>query len=676
MGIFSIIALAISMVIILPAYYSLSFGKFEFSDPKYEAKQLFKFLDLLTKVFFGSYDSVRPEGMPFVYCGMLMPMLLPLYFFNPHFPKRKKVGFGILLLVFVFSFNHSLADYFWHGMQRPNWLNARFAFIFAFIAVWMTAEAFMHLKELSVKWAIVSAVAWAAIMIVMQKFDYSHLPNFKSVWPTLLLLAAYCVLLAFVFGKKEKILAIVLSSVVCLEMLSNGLIMLVGLNEDVVISTKESYRSVIDRYSAAVDIIEDDTFYRAETLYHRKKNDNMALDLNGLTNSTSTLNARTIDFLGKFGFASKSHWTMYSGATPVSDALFGIKYIIADENASKPVMDYIHRLYTLYGSVEDPVEESAETTNTISLAPKKKLDVYQNPYALSIAYEVDDDILNYDPAPVPDPNDPTKMIDNDYVEPFAYMNDVLSAMLGREHIVFTKVETDGPKTSGVKTLNVVGNEGYEKTGSGTPKLTYTMTIENEMPVFLYFPSEYPREVSLTVNGTSKGQYLKDDTHAILELGSFTVGDTVDVVLELKGTNLYLTNDCHYFWYYNEEAFIEAAEELSKGNLAAYSKSDDEIYGKITVAEEDSVIFTTIPYEEGWKVYVDGKRVETTAVLNGSVIAFDCPVGEHDIRMVYRPKAVTQGVIISLIGIAAFAFVVNMDYGWRRKNGKWVRVKTK
>lgn len=660
-GIFSAIALAISMVIILPTYYSLSFGKFEFSEPKMEPKQLFNYLDLLTKAFFGSYDTVRPEGMPFIYCGMLMPMLMPLYFFNSHFSNRRKIGFGVLLLFFIASFNFNILDYFWHGMQRPNWLNARFAFMFVFLTIWLAAEAFMHLDKLSAKWASVCAALWAIILILLQKQGYENLPDFLAVWASLLFLVVYAVLIPVLKGVKgtaKQVFSVVLSTVVCLEMLLNGVVMLVKLDEDVIISTRKSYREMIDEYYTAVNTIEDDTFYRAEKLVHRKKNDNMALGLNGLTSSTSTLNARTIDFIGRFGIASKSHWTMYSGATPVSDALFGIKYLIVDESGKKPVMDYIHRLYELQTSTED------------------HLDVYKNPYALSIAYEVDDDILKYDLMPTPDPNDPTKTIDEPYVEPFQYMNDVLSAMLGREVTVFTKVATDGPQTEGLKKLNVVGNDGYEVTDTAKAKLTYTLVIQNDKPVYFYLPSKYPRQVKLKVDGKDKGTYMKDDTHAILELGSFEEGQIVEVVVTPKDKNVYITKDTHYFWYYDEAAFLEAAEALSDGNLAAYSEKDDEIYGEITVSEEDSVIFTTIPYDKGWKAYVDGKRVETTAVLNGSVVAFDCPAGTHDIRLLYRPIEVTAGLIITILGIAAFGGIVFYDYGWRKENGKWVRVRKK
>ena len=58
-GLWAAVGVAIAAVIILPAYYSLTLGKLDFSTPDYTPKQLFSFADLLTKAFFGSYDTVR-----------------------------------------------------------------------------------------------------------------------------------------------------------------------------------------------------------------------------------------------------------------------------------------------------------------------------------------------------------------------------------------------------------------------------------------------------------------------------------------------------------------------------------------------------------------------------------------------------------------------------------------
>ena len=41
----------------------------------------------------------------------------------------------------------------------------------------------------------------------------------------------------------------------------------------------------------------DDDFYRMEKTYHRTVNDPMALGIAGLSHSTSTLNARALDFI-------------------------------------------------------------------------------------------------------------------------------------------------------------------------------------------------------------------------------------------------------------------------------------------------------------------------------------------------------------------------------------------
>lgn len=649
-GLFSVLAVAISMVIILPVYYSLSFGKFTFSTPSYEPKQLFDFLDLLTKTFFGSYDTVRPSGMPFLYCGMLMPILLPLYFFNPHFSKRKKLAYMIFLLIFAVSFNFNIADIIWHGMQRPNWLNARFAYMFIFIALVLTADSFIHLRELGLKKASVSALVWAVLLMVLQKIGYDNLPDFLAVWASLFFLAVYAVLIPWALGVKGNG-DVVLCMFVCAEIMLNGVAMLYSLDADVSFTTRKSYREMVDDYSKAVQTIEDDTFYRAEKLVHRKKNDNFAVNLNGLSNSTSTLNAKVIDLLYQFGYTSESHWSMYIGANPVSDAIFGIKYIIADESANKPVMEYIHNLYELQTSTEE------------------HLDVYQNPYALSIAYEVDDDILNYDLPPVPDPDNPEEMIDEDYVTPFEYMNGTLSAMLGREVEVFKKVHVDDTDLYNVETKFVVGHTGYKVTDDHSPRITYTFTAENNEPVFVYFPSEYPREVKLKLNGKDIGTFFENDTHAVLELGVFEEGEEVKLAMFLQDDDVYLSSGCHFFWYMDTAVFEEAVSELSEGTLAAYSDSDDEIHGTITVSDEDSVIFTSIPYDEGWKVYIDGTECETTAVLNGTLLAFDCPAGEHEIQLLYRPDAVKYGLAISVAGVVVFAGIVFVDEFRKRRGVK-------
>ena len=650
-ALWSVTAILISAIIVLPTYYSLTFGKLEFSDPKYEAKQMFEFADIITKAFFGSYDTVRPAGMPFIYCGTLSLVLAPLYFFADEIPARKKIGMAVIMMVLIASFNFSIFDIFWHGMQRPNWLNARFSYMFSGLMVLMAADTVKHLPKIGRKTVTASCVLWCALLLILAKIGYDNLPDFMAVWPGILcfvLLAAALPSCIKALENREvcRKASAVLCGIVIAEAVGNGVVMLYQLDDDVSYSKRSSYRQMIDTYEKAVDLFKDedsDEFYRAEKLVHRKKNDNFALDINGMSNSTSTLNARAVDLLSQFGYAAMSHWSMYSGATAVTDALFGIKYIIADETDNKAVMDYIHDLYTLIGSTD------------------KKLDVYENPYALSIAYSVNEKILEYDV-----PEEEEEGVDN-YIDPFNYMNRLLSAMVGETVKVWSRVEVDESDDQGVDMLFVTGHRGYEDNGTATPKLTWKLDVESTDRIYAYFPSKYPREATINVNGDDLGTYFDGEDFSLRELGSFEEGEELKVTLYLEEDNIYLRSGVSYFYYFDEASFREVLGMLSDGNLDAHSEKDDRIFGTVQVPEGDSVMFTTIPYDAGWKVYVDGKECETKAVVRETLLAFDITPGEHEIELRYRPDCVKYGLILSAAGLVIFAAACVIEYVYKRKH---------
>ena len=658
-AVWSILALLISAIIILPVYYSLTFGKLEFSDPKYTPKQMFEFADLVTKAFFGSYDNVRPSGMPFIYCGTLALILAPLYFFTDSVPTRKKVGYGAMLLFLIVGFNFSIADIIWHGMQRPNWLNARFAFMFVGLMLTIAVDAFMNLEKIGAKAAKISAVLWCVLLVILTKIGYDHLPDFKSVWPSILIFFLIsAVLPSCVKAMKDpdvcRKAAFALCGIIIAEAVGNGVVMLYALDEDVGVAKRNSYRQMIETYEPAVEIFKeaesDDSFYRAEKLEHRKKNDNFALDINGMSNSTSTLNARAIALMSQFGYPSMSHWTLYGGGTPVTDAIFGIKYLMVDDTEDN-IPTYIPSMYELIGSTED------------------RINVYENPYSLSIAFSANESILEYDAPPVPEEGEEEEEAeeDDDYIEPFKYMNEMLEAMVGHEVDIWRRVDIDSSDYSGCDTIFVKDHRGYEKTSDLSAKLTYILNIESTDSVFLYFPSGYPRDAHIKVNGDDFGDYFDNETFAIREMGSFEEGDEVEVELFLDEDKIYLRSGCSYFWYFDEEQFESVMEELSDGTLDAHSEKDTYIHGDITVPAGDSVVFTTIPYDAGWEVKIDGTVTETTAVLDETLLAFRITEGEHTVELTYKPDCVKFGLILSGAGLLIFLFACAADFFTNRKS---------
>ncbi|MCQ2424736.1 MAG: YfhO family protein [Lachnospiraceae bacterium] len=637
-AVYSLIAIMISAIIVLPAYTSLQFGKNTFSTPSYKFQQNFDLLDFCSKFFPGSYDTVRPEGFPFIYCSTLALMLLPIYFLAPKIRAREKILGGFLLLIFLFSFDCYAVDLVWHGFQRPNWLNYRYSFMFIFLVLVMSFKALDKAKKLEFKYVIVDTMMLGLLLMVIQKQDYKYIDDIKTIWFSAACLVAYLVLIhAECRGYLGKVSSVLILVAVCVELFTSGLFDTISLDKDVVISSRVSYNSFMEKMTPLVDYVqEQDTspFYRMEKNIHRKTNDSMALHFHGISNSTSTLNASVVKLLNQFGYASKSHWSKYLGGTPVSDAIFDLKYVISEDVMNTGV-------YELMTTDED-----------------NGYYVYYNPYALSLGYAVNDDVLDVEPSEI--------------YTPFERMNEIVTGMLGREETVrlFVPVSYE-KKATNLDEGYTSGHTKYSPIETGKKaKLAFTLHAEANTEIFAYFPSNWPREVSLTIDGSASGTYFGNETNRIVSLGVFPEETDFEVVLTYKEEDFYLRNNVDFFFTLDNEVYKEAFGALGEGNWNITSFEDTDISGTVSVPAYADTFFTTIPYDEGWIVTVDGNRVETEKALY-SLLSFDITPGEHEVRLVYYPDCYAKGRIISLAGIVCFGAALIIDqFVKMRRNRKF------
>lgn len=68
-------------------------------------------------------------------------------------------------------------------------------------------------------------------------------------------------------------------------------------------------------------------------------------------------------------------------------------------------------------------------------------------------------------------------------------------------------------------------------------------------------------------------------------------------------------------------------------------------------DRDSILFTSIPDDGGWRIYIDGERVPVLRLL-GYLCGAKLPAGEHDVRMVYVTPGIIMGTSISAICLLA------------------------
>lgn len=635
-GCFSVIGILIAMVIILPAYYSLTFGKTTFSNPSYDFKQKFDFLDFLSKLYIGSYDTVRPAGLPFIYCGMLSAIFLPLYFVTKKVNFREKVMGGLLLTFFIVSFNSTTIDLVWHGFQKPNWLNYRYSFIFIFMIIVFAYRAFEYLEEIDYKYILGSASLLVLLLVIIQKQDYEYIDDLRCVWISFGFIGAYIVAL---YSLKHKLVgnssALILAIIVITETFSAGLLNVTDLDSDVVYSSRTSYLTAKNKYQPLVDYVKelDDSFYRMDKNVHRKTNDAMALGINGITSSTSTLNASVIELLSSLGYSARSHWSKYYGGTPVSDSLLGIKYLIYDNSEN-------------FGVYEDIYDDTANELYT-----------FKNPYALSIAYAADKAIADLDIS--------------EYASPFEVMNWIVTALLGsNEQIqVFKPLEILKTTYNHMNVSIVSGHKKYtpESTAENC-SLNYRLMTDEDCHLFYFIPASWQREVEVSVNGEAKGKFFENDNYRVTYIGEYAADTDIFVTLVPQKDEIYASSDDYFFYTLDLDVLDEVMNKLAEGNFIISEYSDTKLIGTVNVASGNEMLFTSIPYDEGWHVYIDNVEMPLIKTLD-SLLAVEISEGEHDVKFVYMPKCFVIGAALSIIGIIIFCIAIIIEYFVTRRRRK-------
>lgn len=646
----SALGIGISMVVVATAYYSLQFGKNTFSTPNFTPSLRFDFMDFLTKFLPGSYDTVRPEGLPFVYCGVITLLLLPVYFLSKKFSSREKALSAAFIMFFVMSFFISTFDLIWHGFQKPNWLNYRYSFMLCFFLIVLAYRGYEEIQHAKTGTIVTTGSLWLLFICVAQKFEFHSyveridgtiqfdqpLKDIETVWFSAICFIAFMIILCMAIKSRSKqTISLIVCIFVCLEVFCNGICSCVEFGDDVIYSSYSSYNDFISAIRPVTDeLLEEDAgFYRFEKNAHRKYCDNMALRIRGLTNSTSTLNRSTITFLHQLGYASKSHWSKYLGGTPVNDSLLGIKYVLANEKNSQ----------TLY------YENAGGSVTTYG---NTEYTYYRNPYALSIAYGASDALLDFDLS--------------DGYNPFVRLNGLYGAILGDDEApeIFKAISfgSDGIETTNCDVSTIAGHYKYAPQSSSTDCIvSYTITVAEDGEIFFYLPSEYPREVSIRVNGkkpSDSDTFYGGESDRIVSLGTFEKGDTVKLSMTLKGDVLYVKQNVDMFYYIDMDVFEGAISRIAETQMTVSDGwTDSYLPGTLTTTKDSQLIMTTLAYDSGWKVTVDGKRVDTVEALDG-VVAFTVDTaGEHEIVMKYRPTALTLGLTITVLSIILFALIM-------------------
>lgn len=633
---FSVLSAGIAAFMLIPAYHSLTLGKMDFSSPNFTPKAKFDFFELIPKLLFGAYDTCRPEGLPTLFTGTLTLLLVPLFFTNRNICVRKKIGAAAMLFFLLMSMQVSTADLVWHGFQNPNWLNYRYSFLLCAFLLVMAYDAFSQVKG----GYTVASVARAALLVLLMicytqaKGDvFEYVDERITVWGGLFILMLYFSFLAFDAyrdGARSKVTMGVLLGLVCMEMYANGITTLVRVDQDVVFSSRTSYRDFVDQSLPAAEWLKayDTGFYRSEKTYMRCVNDPFALGMKGISHSSSTLNSDAINYIKKLGYPVGAHWTEYSAPVLSTDSVIGIKYVF----------------------------QKSETNNGLTLLHQEgDIYIYENEHAMPLCFPVSGQYNGYDAE-----------LETD--NPFVIQNAMLSAMVGSEEILpfYSPIPSDQISVSYENISTRAYAQGYTKyyaeTSDQNCHIEYRIRGVEGQTLYAAFPTDYYRKVNLWLNGEFFDIYLtSNDDDGIVPLGQYASDEeaTLLIGLPLKSQGgseeVFLKEEL--FYSFNAELFEQYFAPL-RDAVQNFTQTSTTRFSMDITANEGDLLYFSIPYEPGWHVTVDGADADVFRTEDG-LIGINLTAGTHSITLRFLPDYFVYSCILSglslllLIGIVCF-----------------------
>ena len=97
---------------------------------------------------------------------------------------------------------------------------------------------------------------------------------------------------------------------------------------------------------------------------------------------------------------------------------------------------------------------------------------------------------------------------------------------------------------------------------------------------------------------------------------------------------------------------QRVEALKAHALENVKQTTNTVTGDIT-AEKDRLLVVTLPYQNGWTAYVDGKEAKIIRA-NYQYMGIHIPAGKHSVKLVYALPGRKLGFLVSGLGLAAFA----------------------
>ncbi len=618
----SIIAGGLCAFFILPLYQAIS--GISATGDIVPTRQYYDFTP--QELIFGHLSGVKTTVLksdianaPNVSTSILSIALLVLFICNRKIDNKIKVGYIFLLAFLIVSYIVAPIDFVWQGFHTPNDLPYRYSFIYSFLMILIGAYSIDKIKYVK-KINVFGIYILLLIFVGLSKiFEYKCLSKTMYIMNYSLITIYILLYVLWKLCENKKRIVTITKTIFILAIAAESVL---AIDDAWLIDTekKELYRDY-EKIQETKNYLKehDNDIYRIEKDSVNSFSDPSWYGYNGQVGFSSmeyeTLAMEQYD-IGMPGNYINSFY--YKENTPIYNMMFNLKYILGSVNLKDN--------YTLFHK-------------------QKGMNIYQSKYSIGLMYGVDNDIKELKTR---------KRAPLENQELFIEQSTNITDVLERIDITSEIEHTDSKGT--------IVKYKYENA-----KDNIYLYFSNEDIEFILINEKLYHPDSNYNAGYFKDKYYEDESYG----EKYVIG-----VKPSKSNEFYIKYN-NYNKSYDEDISIY---RINYNKLSeAYNKLLDN-KAKITDFKEnyikaesnfkkDLTMYTSIPYDAGWKVYIDGKQVKTITLVS-AFLGFEVPQGKHKIVLKYEIPHIKEGLCISTISMVGLIILA------RKTNPKQKKKKVK
>ncbi|MBE6015480.1 MAG: hypothetical protein E7241_08990 [Lachnospiraceae bacterium] len=589
----SLLSGGIASVLLLPEIYAVYASEFTGGTIPRILNSYFSLFEAFARGLMNVDVEIGLDHWPNVYCGVAILFLIFLYMFTGKIKLRERIPTVILALVLLASFCFNIPNYIWHGLNYPNSLPARQSFIYIFLLLTMGYEAYIHIRETSWFWVVISGIIGGGVVACAYMFvkdDAFSIWSFVCSGGAILIYFVFICIFKFSKSARQTVLFVLTGLVLITELTTNMLF------TGVATVSRSSYVRAYEKYEYLANSIESKitSFYRIEKLSRLTQNDSMLSDFSSASLFSSVSNALVKKFYERNGLRCSKVYYAHDGSTPLTSALLSVKYVMGERNDK----NYENDPFFVNTAVHDNVA------------------LYKCRYFLPMGFSIE----STDNQP-------------DISSKEAFAN---AEKRGRANLTVFEQQNLLGKSLGAKGDIFTPFDVISSSGSTI------IDVPKNGRVYAYTSNGGISKITALCGGSSRAFTGYTDNY-IMDLGYHSAGDIITLSTDNTTSILHTTAVM-----FDEDVMNELITERSKETYNISQYDNTYITGNITVGK-DCEMLTSIPYDTNWEVTVDGEKVSYKA-FEDAFISVPLTVGSHRVEFTYTNNHYLIGLILSIVCI--------------------------